>query len=31
MCLSQKEKESLREFYFHAFGYIVSWDETKHM
>ena len=30
MCLSQKETESLREFYFHAFCYIVSWNETKH-
>lgn len=30
MCLSQKETESLREFYFHAFGYIVSWNKTKH-
>ena len=30
MCLSQKETESLREFYFHAFCYIVSWNKTKH-
>ena len=29
-CLSQKETESLREFYFHEFCYIVSWSETKH-
>ena len=30
MCLSQKETESLREFYFHEFCYIVSWNKTKH-
>ena len=30
MCLSQKETESLREFYSHAFCYIVSWNKTKH-